>query len=141
MSKKNDEEETECHQHSEEETVEGNSSNTDCDQDSDVSFMNDTDEEFDTAESEEEDWIEYIKRSTTEAEEKMKSTNIPCWIETQRKLKLAMRIASLPETRWVKKAAKWNPTLSAGTKACRAVGRPKIKMGRRNKPVSQARRN
>ena len=37
--------------------VDGSSSNTDCDQDSDVSFMNDIDEEIDTDQIEEEDWI------------------------------------------------------------------------------------
>ena len=30
----------------------------------DISFMNDTDEEIDTADIEEEDWIEFFKRST-----------------------------------------------------------------------------
>ena len=30
----------------------------------DISFMNDTDEEIDTAVIEEEDWIEYMRRST-----------------------------------------------------------------------------
>ena len=49
---------------------EGISSNTDCDQHSEVSFMGDTDEDIDTAEIEEEDWIEYTKRSTRLAEEK-----------------------------------------------------------------------
>ena len=46
------------HIRSDDETFECCSSNTDCDQDSDVSFMNDTDEEIDTAEIEEEEWIE-----------------------------------------------------------------------------------
>ena len=64
-----DEAEKESHKSSEDEAVEGSSSNTDCDQDSDVSFVNDTDEEIDTAEIEQEEWIEYIKRSTAEAEE------------------------------------------------------------------------
>ena len=32
------------------------------DQDSDASFENDTEEEIDTTEIEEEDWIEYIKK-------------------------------------------------------------------------------
>ena len=36
-----------------------------------------------------------------------------------------MRSASLPETRWSKKAAKWNPGPSIGCKASRAVGRPR----------------
>ena len=62
-NKKDDEEDEESHKNSKDEAVEGNSSNTDCDQNSDVSFMNDTDEEIDTAEIEEEDWIEYIMRT------------------------------------------------------------------------------
>ena len=56
-NEKDEEREKECHGSSGEETVECSSSNTDCDQDSDVSFKNDTDEEIDT-------WIECMKRST-----------------------------------------------------------------------------
>ena len=41
------------------------------DQDSDLSFQEDDEEEIDSTEKEE-DWIEYIKRSTKEAEEPMK---------------------------------------------------------------------
>ena len=82
--KSEDEAEDESHKCSGDETVEGSSSTTDCDQDSDVSFVNDTDEEIDTAEIDQEERIEYIKRSTAEAEELMKKANIPCWIETQR---------------------------------------------------------
>ena len=52
------------HRSSDEETAEGISSNTDCDQDSHISFMNDTDEDIDTSEIEEEDWVEYMKCST-----------------------------------------------------------------------------
>ena len=44
---------------SEDEPEEGHSSNTNCDQDSDISFMNDTDEEMDTAVIEQIDWIEH----------------------------------------------------------------------------------
>ena len=46
---------------------------------------------------EEEDWIEYIKRSTDEAIEKMESAKIRCWIKTHKRMKwrLALRIASL----------------------------------------------
>ena len=43
-------------------TDEGRSSNTERDHDSVVSFMNDTDEELDTAEIEEEDGAEYSKK-------------------------------------------------------------------------------
>ena len=42
-------------------------------QDSDVSFQEDADEEIDATENEE-DWFEYIKRSTKEADENMKNT-------------------------------------------------------------------
>ena len=49
---------------SEEETDDGHTSTTNCDQDSDISFMNDTDEESDTEEIEEKNWIDYMKRST-----------------------------------------------------------------------------
>ena len=59
---------------------EGSMSNRDCDQDSDVSFSEDIDEELDKMEIEEEDWIEYIKKSTREAEKQMKKANIPWWI-------------------------------------------------------------
>ena len=99
-------------------------SNTDCDQDSDTSFRQDTDEEIDTADIEEEEWIEYMKRSTDEAMERMK---VQCWIKTPRRMKwrLAMRIASLPEERWVMKASGWNTELSTKYKTYRAVGRPK----------------
>ena len=50
--KGDDEEGKESHKSSQDETEEGSSSNTDCDQSSDVSFAKDTDEEIDTAEIE-----------------------------------------------------------------------------------------
>ena len=54
------------------ENEDGQSSNTHKDQDSDVSFENDTEEEIDTTEiEEEEDWIDFMKRSTDDATEKM----------------------------------------------------------------------
>ena len=49
------------------ETEEGNSSITDCNQNSEVFSMDDTDEDIDTAGTEEEDWVEYMKRSTRQA--------------------------------------------------------------------------
>ena len=52
------------------ETDEGSEQDSKKDQDSDVSFQEDADEEIDATENEE-DWIEYIKRSTKEAEEHM----------------------------------------------------------------------
>ena len=56
---------------------ERNSTSTGCDQDSNVSFQSDQDDDMDSAEAEEEDWIEYIKRSTRDAEDKMRAANIP----------------------------------------------------------------
>ena len=53
------------------ESEDGQSSVTHNDQDSDVSFENDTDEEIDSTVIEEEDLIEYTKRSADEAIEKM----------------------------------------------------------------------
>ena len=69
----------------------------------------------------------FVKRSTRDAEVKMREANILCWIETQRKMKwrLTTRIASHPETRWTNKAATWNPGLSIGANANRAEGRPR----------------
>ena len=58
------------HRSSDEETAEGISSNTDFDQDSDTV-------EIDTSEIDEEDWIEYLKRSTSIAVERMKTAKIP----------------------------------------------------------------
>ena len=68
------------------ETAEGSDQNSNKDQDSDVSFQDDAEEEIDSTEIEE-DWIEYIKRSTQEAEEHLEKQKIPCWIETHRRQK------------------------------------------------------
>ena len=92
------------HRDSDDETAEGSSTTTDCDQDSDVCFMKDSDDEIDTAEIEEEEWIETHRRM---------------------KWRLAMRIASLPDERWTKKAATWNPGLSTKYQTNRPVVRPK----------------
>ena len=110
-NEKDEEGEKENHGSFDEETVEGSRSNTECDQDSDVSFKNDTDEEIDTVETEEEDCTEYMKRITARGAERMNAAKIPCWIETHRRTKwrLPMSLASLPDERWAKKAAEWNP--------------------------------
>ena len=108
------------------ETEEGSDHNSDKDQDSDVTFQDDIDEEIDTTEKEEE-WIEYIKRSTKEAEEYMKNMKIPCWIEIHRRQKWRMtsRIASLPKEIWTSKIFHWHPGLDNKIKTRRLVGRPK----------------
>ena len=86
--------------------------------------MNDTDDEIDIDEIEEEDWFEYMKRSTAVAVERMTAAQIPCWIETHRRMKwrLALRIASLPSERRAKRAAKWNPGLSTSGKTKKEMG-------------------
>ena len=68
-----------------------------------------------------------MKRSTDEAMERMKLAKIQSWIKTHTRMKwrLAVKIASSPEERWVMKAAGWNPELSTKYKTYRAVGRPK----------------
>ena len=105
-SEEEDEDEQANHRSLDEEVTECSSSNTDCDQDSDISFMNDTEEEIDTSEIEEEAWIEYMTRSTAIAVKRVKTAKIPCWIESHRKMnwRLEMRVASLPDERWTNKA-------------------------------------
>ena len=107
------------------ESEDGKSVTSHNDQDSDVSFEIDNDEEIDAAEMEEEDWIEYIKRSTIKAIEKMENEKIRCWKLTQRKMKwrLAMRIATSQKERWLIKAAEWNPELSSKYRTNRSIGR------------------
>ena len=108
------------------ETEEGLDQNSNKDQDSEVSFQEEIDEAIDSTEKDE-DWIEYIKRSTKEAEEHMKKMKIPCWIETHRRLKwrMARRIVSLPDKRWTRKIFDWQPGLDNKIKTRRMVGRPK----------------
>ena len=107
------------------ETEEGSDQNSNKDQDSDVSFQEDT-EEIHTTENEE-DWIEYIQRSTKEAEERMQKHKILCWIEIHRRLKwrMARRIVSLPEKRWTRRVFDWHPGLDNSIGTRRQVGRPK----------------
>ena len=109
------------------ESEDGQSSVTHNDQDSDVSFENDTDEEIDTTVIEEEDLIEYTKRSTDESIEKMENAKIQCWNKTHKimKWRLALRTATSPNERWLMKAAEWNPELSSRYRTNRAIGRPR----------------
>ena len=102
------------------------SSNTHKDQDSDVSFENDTEEEIDTAEIEE-DWIEYIKRSTKRCHRKDGKCEDSMLEQDSQKMKwkLALRIATSPSERWFKKSAEWNPELSSKYRTNRAIGRPR----------------
>ena len=83
------------------------------DMDSGVTFDEDSEKDIDTAEIEEEDWIDYIRRSTADAIDKMEHAKIRCWNRAHRKMKwkLALRIATSPSERWLKKKL-LNGTLS-----------------------------
>ena len=90
-----------------EESGDGQSTKSEDDVDSGVTFDEDSRKETDTIEIEEEFWIDYIKRSTVDAQDKMERAKIRCWNKTHKKMKwkLASRIATSPSERWVKKAA------------------------------------
>ena len=92
------------------ESGDGPSTKSEDDLDSGVSFDEDSERDIDTVEIEEEDWIDYIRRSTADAIDKMEHAKIRCWNKTHRKMKwkLALRIATSPSERWLKKAAEWN---------------------------------
>ena len=97
------------------------------DMDSGVTFDEDSEKDIDTAEIEEEDWFDYIRRSTADAIDRMDHAKIRCWNRTHKKMKwkLASRIATSPSERWVKKAAEWNPEMSSKYRTSRMIGRPK----------------
>ena len=109
------------------ESGDGQSTKSEDDLDSGVSFDEDSEKDIDTVEIEEEDWIDYIRRSTADATDKTEHAMIRCWIKTHRKMKwkLALRIATSPSERWIKKAAEWNPELSSRYRTNKAIGRPK----------------
>ena len=110
---------------SEKDTEDESQEDSNKDQDSDVSFQEEADEEKDATENEE-DWIEFIKRSTKEAEERMAKHKIPCWIEVHRRTKwrMARRMFSLPEKRWNRQIFEWHPGLDTSIRTGRQVGRP-----------------
>ena len=62
----------------------GQSTKSEDDVDSGVTFDEDSEKEIDTIEIEEEDWIDYIKRSTVDALDKMERAKIRCWNRTQK---------------------------------------------------------
>ena len=111
---------------SDKETEDESQEESNKDQDSDVSFQEEADEEIDATENEE-DWVEFIKRSTKDAEEHMKQHKLPCWIEVHRKTKwrMARRIINLPQKRWNKRVFDWQPGVDPTLRTKRSVGRPK----------------
>ena len=67
------------------ESGDGQSTKTQDDVDSEVTFEDDPDEEMDAAAIEEEDWIDCIKRSIVDALDKMERAKIRCWNRTHKK--------------------------------------------------------
>ena len=67
------------------ESDDGQNTKSKDDVDSEVTFEEDSDEEMDTTVMEDEDWIEYIKRSTADALDKMERAKIRCWNRTHKK--------------------------------------------------------
>ena len=106
---------------------EDQSTKSEDDMDSGATFDEDSEKDIDTAEIEEEDWFDYIRRSTADAIDRMDHAKIRCWNKTHKKMKwkLALRIATSPSERWVKKAAEWNPEVSSKYRTSRTIGRPK----------------
>ena len=109
------------------ESGDGQSTTTHNDVDSEVSFEDDADGEIDTTLIEVEDWIEYIKRSTERCHGKygLRKDYMLEQDSQKMKWKLALRIATSPSERWLKKAAEWNPELSSIYGTNRAIGRPR----------------
>ena len=67
------------------ESGDGQSTKSEDDMDSGVTFDEDSDEDIDTIEIEEEDWIDYIRRSTADALDKTEHAKIRCWNRTHKK--------------------------------------------------------
>ena len=106
----------------------GLSTSTHNDVDGEVSFEDDADEEIDTTLIEEEDWIEYIKKKDRRSHGTDGKRNDPMLEQdSQKKLKwkLALRVATSPSDRWLRKAAEWNSELSSRYRTNRPIGRPR----------------
>ena len=57
----------------------------------------------------------------------MDDAKIRCWIKTHKRMKwrMALRVASLPNERWMVKASEWNLELRSRYKTYRSIGRPR----------------
>ena len=64
-----------------------------------MTFDEDSDEDIDTVEIEEEDWIDYMRRSTAGAIDKMERAKIRCWNKTHRKMKWEISIENCDITK------------------------------------------
>ena len=74
------------------ESGDGQSTKSEDDLDSGVSFDEDSEKDIDTVEIEEEDWIDYIRRSTADAIDKMEHARIRCWKQNTQKNEMEISI-------------------------------------------------
>ena len=79
-----------------------------------------------------ETWVEWIKRTTREAEKHLQELNVDDWVTAHRKRKYAWatKVATLPSDRWAKKAVQWQPHLQCpklSRNAARKVGHPRAR--------------
>ena len=131
INDENAEEKDDCRQNSEGETEGGHSSTTDCDQDSEVSFVGDTDEDIDTTEIEEENWIEHMKRSTRLKDE---ASQYP--MLDRDTLKDEMEIGNedhfTPRDKMDKKSSKMESRSQHWMQSKQSTGKTEKEMGRRH---------
>jgi len=73
-----------------------------------------------------EPWVDFIKRTTREAEERLDRLKIEDWVTAQRRRKwnFARRVATQERSWWSSNAAKWNPAITS-SRTSRPPGRPK----------------
>ena len=96
------------------ESGDGQSTKTQDDVDSEVTFEDHPDKEMNTTSIEVEEWIDYIKRSTVDAGQDGTCKDSMVEQDPQKmKWKLSLRIANSPCERWLRKAAEWSPDLSS----------------------------
>ena len=62
-----------------------------------ATFDEDSEKEIDTIEIEEEDWIDYIKRSTVDALDKMERAKIRCWNRTKNEMEIGTENRNITE--------------------------------------------
>ena len=81
----------------------------------DTSADDDADDDNYSNNSNEESWVEYIRRATRRAEDLVHRHGIQCWITTQRQSmwKYALRVVNHPPLRWTLLALRWHPGANA----------------------------
>ena len=82
-----------------------------------------------------------MKRSADEVIDKMEDAKIRSWNKTHKRMKwrMALRIASLPNERWMVKAPEWNPELIS--RYIQSNWETEKNMGRRYQRITQTRRD